>query len=248
MVAQPGSTRRGCHRASRVAGGPPSRRVRQHRGAWSADRSIPTSRTACATTPAHGPRARRVASVRTIKYSFIETCFACGAKPGRQLRHPAPEHRRLRRRDQRPQPASYGVDEAIVRAIIHAESAFNPNALSRAGAQGLMQLMPATARRFGVTNSFDAGAEHPRRRAVPGLAAEALQRQPDPGRGRLQRRRRRGRPHKGRAAVPARPSATSSAWACWPTVTAAPVGATLTRPQRLRAPSRRRLAGRTLSA
>ena len=51
----------------------------------------------------------------------------------------------------------YGVDEAIVRAIIHAESSFNPMALSHAGAQGLMQLMPATARRFGVTNSYDAG-------------------------------------------------------------------------------------------
>mgnify|MGYP002621282735 CR=1 FL=1 len=49
----------------------------------------------------------------------------------------------------------YGVEEAIVRAIMHAESAFNPNALSRAGAQGLMQLMPDTARRFGVTDPFD---------------------------------------------------------------------------------------------
>jgi soluble lytic murein transglycosylase-like protein len=50
----------------------------------------------------------------------------------------------------------FGVDQAIVRAIIHAESAYNPNALSRVGAQGLMQLMPATARRFGVSNAFDA--------------------------------------------------------------------------------------------
>ena len=48
------------------------------------------------------------------------------------------------------------MDEAIVRAIIHAESAYNPNALSRVGAQGLMQLMPATARRFGVGDAFDA--------------------------------------------------------------------------------------------
>jgi len=43
-----------------------------------------------------------------------------------------------------------------VRAIIHAESAFNPLALSHAGAQGLMQLMPPTARRFGVADSYDA--------------------------------------------------------------------------------------------
>lgn len=49
----------------------------------------------------------------------------------------------------------FGVEEALVRAIIHAESAYNPRAVSHAGAQGLMQLMPATARRFGVTNSFD---------------------------------------------------------------------------------------------
>src|SRR3546814_1904382 len=50
----------------------------------------------------------------------------------------------------------YGVDEAVVRAIIHAESAFNPRAVSRVGAQGLMQLMPATAERFGVADAFDA--------------------------------------------------------------------------------------------
>lgn len=49
----------------------------------------------------------------------------------------------------------FGVEEAVVRAIIHAESAFRPGAVSRVGAQGLMQLMPATARRFGVTDSFD---------------------------------------------------------------------------------------------
>ena len=49
----------------------------------------------------------------------------------------------------------FGVDEAIVRAIIHAESAFRANAVSHAGAQGLMQLIPATASRFGVTDPFD---------------------------------------------------------------------------------------------
>jgi hypothetical protein len=49
----------------------------------------------------------------------------------------------------------YGVDEAFLRAIIHAESAFNPRALSLKGAQGLMQLMPGTASDMGVLDAFD---------------------------------------------------------------------------------------------
>lgn len=48
-----------------------------------------------------------------------------------------------------------GVDEAFLRAIIHAESAFNPRALSIKGAQGLMQLMPGTALDMGVRDAFD---------------------------------------------------------------------------------------------
>lgn len=94
-------------------------------------------------------------ALRTIPYSFVETCYACAPLPGvnfgtlrlntvayaAEIRAAALQH---------------GVDESIVRAIIHAESSFNPNALSRVGAQGLMQLMPATARRFGVNNAFDA--------------------------------------------------------------------------------------------
>lgn len=52
--------------------------------------------------------------------------------------------------------ARHPVDEALVRAIIQAESAYNPYALSKAGARGLMQLMPATAADFGVSDSYDA--------------------------------------------------------------------------------------------
>ena len=48
-----------------------------------------------------------------------------------------------------------GVDTHLARAVIQAESAFNYRARSRAGALGLMQLMPSTAARFGVLDPFD---------------------------------------------------------------------------------------------
>ena len=95
------------------------------------------------------------AAVRTIAYSYIETCYACGSKPGvdfsRVKLNTAAFDREIATAARQ-----YGVDEAVVRAIIHAESAFNPRAVSRVGAQGLMQLMPATAERFGVSDAFDA--------------------------------------------------------------------------------------------
>lgn len=59
-----------------------------------------------------------------------------------------------------------GVDEAWLRAIAHAESAFDPRALSPKGAQGVMQLMPEVSKEYGVSDplsaaqSIDAGARH----------------------------------------------------------------------------------------
>lgn len=51
--------------------------------------------------------------------------------------------------------ARHSIEPALVRAIMHAESAFNPNALSKAGAVGLMQLMPAAASDFGCGDRYD---------------------------------------------------------------------------------------------
>lgn len=51
--------------------------------------------------------------------------------------------------------STHGVDPRLVLAVARRESAMNPRAVSRVGAQGLMQLMPATAAFLGITDSFD---------------------------------------------------------------------------------------------
>ena len=48
-----------------------------------------------------------------------------------------------------------GLDDKLVHAVIRAESGYNENAISSKGAVGLMQLIPATAQRYGVVNSYD---------------------------------------------------------------------------------------------
>lgn len=107
-------------------------------------------------TSARPAQLASVGQVRTIQYSYIERCFACGVQSRVNF-----GTTRLNTQAYNSEIVAaareFGVEEAVVRAVIHAESAFNPTALSRAGAQGLMQLMPATARRFGVTDSYDAG-------------------------------------------------------------------------------------------
>ena len=50
---------------------------------------------------------------------------------------------------------AHGLDAALLHAVIAVESSYNPKAVSEKGAAGLMQLMPATARRYGVADAFD---------------------------------------------------------------------------------------------
>lgn len=91
--------------------------------------------------------------VRTL-FTYVETCYACASLPGVDFSNVRLNTTAFAA-EIRSAAARFGVDEALVRAIVHAESAFNPNAVSHKGAQGLMQLIPATAERFGVDDPFD---------------------------------------------------------------------------------------------
>jgi len=85
---------------------------------------------------------------------------------------PVGENSQMRKRRESLEPlilqaaAKHGLDAALVRAIAHVESRFNSGAVSPAGAAGVMQLMPATAKRYGVVlrsdpaQNLDAGARY----------------------------------------------------------------------------------------
>ena len=94
------------------------------------------------------------ATAAQMLFSYVETCYACGALPGVDF-GTVRLNMDAYAAEVRAAAQEFGVDEAVVRAIIHAESAFRPNAVSHAGAQGLMQLIPDTATRFGVADVFD---------------------------------------------------------------------------------------------
>jgi soluble lytic murein transglycosylase-like protein len=78
----------------------------------------------------------KAASVRATRYAALER--------SRQYDELISEHARVN-----------GVRTDLVRAVMQVESAFNPNATSPKGAMGLMQLMPATARQYGVINPYN---------------------------------------------------------------------------------------------
>jgi hypothetical protein len=98
--------------------------------------------------------------------------------------------------------AAHGVSAHLVRAVVEAESGFNPWAVSPAGAQGLMQLMPATAALMGVNDRMDPRQNVFGGSQVPEPAARPLRRQRGPGSRRVQRRPHEGRPKSQHPPVP----------------------------------------------
>ena len=111
--------------------------------------------------------------------------------------------------------AAYGVDERLVHAVIETESNYQPRARSRAGAKGLMQLMPATARRVRRRGPLRPQGQHRGRRAAPEGPPEPVR--ASTGAGRVQRRRG-GRPDLRRPAALCRdaPVCGSGPSAGWP--------------------------------
>ncbi|HEX3122913.1 MAG TPA: lytic transglycosylase domain-containing protein, partial [Rhodanobacteraceae bacterium] len=91
-----------------------------------------------------------------LLFTYISTCFACNLHSTVNWMATA-LNLTAYKREVAAAATEFGVDPSLLRAVIHAESAFNPNAISVAGAEGLMQLMPGTASDLGVANPFDVG-------------------------------------------------------------------------------------------
>jgi hypothetical protein len=90
-----------------------------------------------------------------LLFTYISTCVACDLNSTINFARTA-LNTEAYKSEVELAANEFGVDAALLRAIIHAESAFNPMAISTKGAQGLMQLMPATATDLGVVDAFDA--------------------------------------------------------------------------------------------
>lgn len=94
-------------------------------------------------------RAPRSTEYQVLHYS----CYACNPRSEVDW-HNTPLHLQAFDYPITAAARKYGVDPALIRAVIHAESAFKADAMSHKGAQGLMQLMPATAKDLGVENAM----------------------------------------------------------------------------------------------
>lgn len=89
-----------------------------------------------------------------LLFTYISTCYACNVHSTVNWTSTA-LNMTAYKAEVAAAAAEFGVDPSLLRAVIHAESAFNPNAISDKGAQGLMQLIPGTASDMGVANPFD---------------------------------------------------------------------------------------------
>jgi soluble lytic murein transglycosylase-like protein len=89
-------------------------------------------------------QASELRSYAVPKADTVRATRYVGSERSRQYDEAILEHSKL-----------HGVRTDLIRAVVQVESAFNPLALSPKGAMGLMQLMPATARQYGVTNPFN---------------------------------------------------------------------------------------------
>lgn len=138
-------------------------------------RSAPTETGAATPPAAAGPRMLRGAVYRVqrkdgiteytnirpsggafaVLFTYIATCVACDIHSKIDFARTA-LHIDAYKAEIAAAAAEFGLDSALLHAVIHAESAFNPMALSNKGAQGLMQLMPGTATDMGVADAFDA--------------------------------------------------------------------------------------------
>lgn len=96
------------------------------------------------------------AGYRLLRKYQADDYFGTAIRPDASSRHLAPrrsDYDKLIVRTAK----KLGLEAALLKAIIHIESAFNPAAVSPKGAGGLMQLMPTTAARYGVTDRFNPG-------------------------------------------------------------------------------------------
>lgn len=89
-----------------------------------------------------------------VLFTYIATCVACDVNSTINFSRTALNLDAFKE-EVALAASDFGVDVALLRAVIHAESAFNPMAISAKGAQGLMQLMPGTANDLGVVDAFD---------------------------------------------------------------------------------------------
>jgi len=92
---------------------------------------------------------------RPERAAQADAAATCGAAPMKSAAKPPTEGGSGYRAIIAQAAARQGIAAALLHSIIAVESAFDPGAVSRRGASGLMQLMPETARRYGVVNVFD---------------------------------------------------------------------------------------------